>query len=146
MEQHNEKIILLYHALPGQADRLRTGLMLTGIRVREVLAQEEVLPVQTLIERETKQKTLSAPAPLQGRMENKAPESVPVFRVPEAMAVICGVPDQLLEHTLSVMRQAGLGSALKAVVTPTNQTWTGKQLYGELCLERSAVEKRKAGR
>lgn len=53
------------------------------------------------------------------------------------MLVFCGL-DQELDDLLAALRSAGI-VCLKAVLTPSNRTWTPSRLYRELERERQAM-------
>jgi hypothetical protein len=59
------------------------------------------------------------------------------------MIVLCGL-DGEMNRLLPALRQAGIGpDCLKAVLTPSNRTWTPAQLYAELSAERAAIERQR---
>lgn len=58
----------------------------------------------------------------------------------EAMAVFCNLSDSQLDGALAALR--GLPVPLKAVMTPTNRSWSLLTLYRELCREREAIRQR----
>lgn len=55
------------------------------------------------------------------------------------MIVFCDLEDQL-DTLLPALRKAGAGSdCLKAVLTPSNRSWSALKLYGELLREHQAM-------
>ena len=59
----------------------------------------------------------------------------------DPMLVFCGMTHEKLDHLLTTMERAGLPRiALKAVLTPTNGTWTSQQLWTELRREHEAMQ------
>lgn len=62
--------------------------------------------------------------------------------LPGRMLVLCGLGDQV-ERLLPLLRAAGAGpECLKAVLTPSNRSWTALTLYTELYREHQAMTKR----
>ncbi len=57
------------------------------------------------------------------------------------MLVLCGLGDAELDRLLPALRREGI-SCLKAVLTPTNRSWTPERLYAALVQERAAAERR----
>ena len=113
--------VLLY--LPDDApdsESVRTALLVENIPFSELSAQQLTLTVQECFE--------GKDAVLPGK---NAPE--------EAMAVFCNLNNARLDAALSALRGLPL---LKAVMTPTNRSWSMLSLYEELCREREAVRRR----
>lgn len=62
--------------------------------------------------------------------------------IDEPMMIFCDLAPETLNQFLDLMRRLGIsGIALKAVLTPTNQSWNSLQLYEELKKERAAFQK-----
>lgn len=60
----------------------------------------------------------------------------------EPMLLMCNLDEALFNAFLQALRYSGFPKGvLKAVLTPTNATWTACQLYGELCRERDAMRR-----
>lgn len=58
------------------------------------------------------------------------------------MAVMAGVSQSEMDMILVSMRKAGFGrDVLKAVLTPTNMSWTAGELYGEILKEHRQMTK-----
>ena len=75
---------------------------------------------------------------LLGRSEEKAPVEE---EFSDPMLVFCNLPHEKLDHLLTAMGRAGLPRiALKAMLTPTNRTWTSQQLWTELRREHEAMQ------
>ena len=75
---------------------------------------------------------------LLGRSEDKAPVEE---EFSDPMLVFCNLPHEKLDHLLTAMGRAGLPRiALKAMLTPTNRTWTSQQLWTELRREHEAMQ------
>lgn len=78
--------------------------------------------------------------------ETRAEGAAPVYTgspLPEPVMVFCNCGDTLLDNLLSALRQAQVPGILKAVLTPTNQSWTAGMLYFELAKERQVFLQRK---
>lgn len=58
--------------------------------------------------------------------------------LPEPLLVFCHFSDRQLDRALPSLRKLQV-LCLKAVLTPTNAQWTLRELYGELCAERSQL-------
>ncbi len=72
----------------------------------------------------------------------ESPQPQPVKETPYEGAVILfsGVEPKKQQETLRAMRSAGLAlGAIKAVVTPTNRSWTFERLFAELSAEHAAM-------
>lgn len=55
--------------------------------------------------------------------------------------VVSGITENQLHSLMALCRKSGMQNALWAVLTPTSQTWTMKQLLVELQAERKALSK-----
>lgn len=60
----------------------------------------------------------------------------------EPMLVMASLESEEIDAVLATLKQNRIRIDLKAIVTPTNQSWTSLQLYGELCKEREAMRRR----
>ena len=75
---------------------------------------------------------------LLGRSEEESPVEE---EFSDPMLVFCNLPHEKLDHLLTAMGRAGLPHiALKAMLTPTNRTWTSQQLWTELRREHEAMQ------
>ncbi len=61
-------------------------------------------------------------------------------QLPRAV-IVGGIKQKELPVLMNTCREAGMGQSLWAVVTPTSETWTLKQLLAELESERCAMQK-----
>lgn len=60
--------------------------------------------------------------------------------VAEPMLIFCSLTNAQLDRILAALRKAEAPrTLLKAVLTPTNASWTLAALYGELCRERESM-------
>ncbi len=66
------------------------------------------------------------------------PPAAPKEPLPEPLLVFCRLSEKQLDRALLSLRK-GKVFCLKAVLTPTNAGWTLRELYAELCRERSQL-------
>ena len=77
-------------------------------------------------------------APASGQNTPNGP--APTAPLPQGPAlVLCGLPEAEREALLAGLRAAGAAIPLKAIVTPTNQSWTFAALLAELAREHAAL-------
>lgn len=67
---------------------------------------------------------------------------MPESDLTEPMLVLCDLGDRVMDVLLRELRQGGFRGVLKAVLTPFNIGWTGRQLQTELKREREAMRRR----
>ncbi len=121
-----KELVLLYHF--EQSER--------GNQIKEVLSQLGV-EWRVILPEELEQ-TLGWCAGLHGFA--RRPDAETPTEIQEEMMVFHGLTSKRLETLLAAFRQKKIAKVeLKAVITGTNQSWTWRQLYEELCKERSAV-------
>ena len=114
--------VLMYNCNDEQWAKLRQIFLMLRVRIRPVEADQYGLTLEDLL----------------GRSEEKAPVEEE-FSAP--MLVFCNLPHEKLDHLLTAMGRAGLPRiALKAMLTPTNRTWTSQQLWTELRREHEAMQ------
>lgn len=63
--------------------------------------------------------------------------------LPEPMLIFANFPEVMLDAFLGGMRKREIRVPLKAVLTKHNAAWTAHTLYGELCAEREAIQKKR---
>ena len=114
--------VLMYNCSGEQWSKLRQIFLMLRVRIRPVEADQYGLTLEDLL----------------GRSEEKAPVEEEFF---DPMLVFCNLPHEKLDHLLTAMGRAGLPRiALKAMLTPTNRTWTSQQLWTELRREHEAMQ------
>ena len=114
--------VLMYNCSGEQWAKLRQIFLMLRVRIRPVEADQYGLTLEDLL----------------GRSEEKSPVEEE-FSAP--MLVFCNLPHEKLDHLLTAMGRAGLPRiALKAMLTPTNRTWTSQQLWTELRREHEAMQ------
>ena len=112
----------MYNCNGEQWAKLRQIFLMLRVRIRPVEAHQYGLTLEDLL----------------GRSEEKAPVEEEFF---DPMLVFCNLPHEKLDHLLTAMGRAGLPRiALKAMLTPTNRTWTSQQLWTELRREHEAMQ------
>ena len=114
--------VLMYNCSDEQWSKLRQIFLMLRVRIRPVEADQYGLTLEDLL----------------GRSEEKAPVEE---KFSDPMLVFCNLPHEKLDHLLTAMGRAGLPRiALKAMLTPTNRTWTSQQLWTELRREHEAMQ------
>ena len=114
--------VLMYNCDGEQWSKLRQIFLMLRVRIRPVEADQYGLTLEDLL----------------GRSEEKSPVEE---EFSDPMLVFCNLPHEKLDHLLTAMGRAGLPRiALKAMLTPTNRTWTSQQLWTELRQEHEAMQ------
>ena len=114
--------VLMYNCDDEQWAKLRQIFLMLRVRIRPVEADQYGLTLEDLL----------------GRSEEKGPVEE---EFSDPMLVFCNLPHEKLDHLLTAMGRAGLPRiALKAMLTPTNRTWTSQQLWTELRREHEAMQ------
>ena len=114
--------VLMYNCSGEQWSKLRQIFLMLRVRIRPVEADQYGLTLEDLL----------------GRSEEKSPVEE---EFSDPMLVFCNLPHEKLDHLLTAMGRAGLPRiALKAMLTPTNRTWTSQQLWTELRREHEAMQ------
>jgi len=114
--------VLMYNCDGEQWAKLRQIFLMLRVRIRPVEADQYGLTLEDLL----------------GRSEEKSPVEE---EFSDPMLVFCNLPHEKLDHLLTAMGRAGLPRiALKAMLTPTNRTWTSQQLWTELRREHEAMQ------
>ena len=114
--------VLMYNCSDEQWAKLRQIFLMLRVRIRPVEADQYGLTLEELLD----------------RSEEKAPVEE---EFSDPMLVFCNLPHEKLDHLLTAMGRAGLPRiALKAMLTPTNRTWTSQQLWTELRREHEAMQ------
>lgn len=114
--------VILYGMTESERKKVKGVCRKLDVRLRNVLPEEAGQPVGAF----------AGAAAFAEQAEPWEPEG--------PMLVFAGITDRQLERFLSDLRTARVGyTALKAVLTPTNAQWTGRQLYEELTKERESL-------
>lgn len=123
-------VILFGFSRIAQILSLTSALKERGIKVICACADDmgKTLGALSGVTSQRPEKTRSAHAPAPG---TRAASAVPG----DPMILLCGL-DTELEELLPLFSAAGMGSALKAVLTEENRSWTPGRLYDALRRER----------
>lgn len=114
--------ILLYDPVPAPwLPKFKTLCVMMGLRLLPVGNTGLDKPLLSLLE------------------GTPAGENRPGATLPEPVMVFCHLTSSQLDKLLPELRKLGARGCLKAVLTPTNKTWTFRQLYAELCTERAQM-------
>ena len=114
--------ILAFNLTDARLAKLRFLCMKLGLMVKPVPAEDCCQPISALC-------GLSAPA-----------DAAPAEAFSEEMLVFCHMDNAAVNRFLQTAKQMRFAPvALKAILTPTNATWTPAQLCAELKDERAAV-------
>ena len=123
-----QKIILAYNFTPERLQALKLICMMLRTQLREELLQ----PVGYLA-------GLSEVAPVSEAYSGDEGQ--------EEMLLMCGFSRQDLDRLLAAVKKGKLRQvALKAMLTPTNCTWSGLQLLQELSQEHAYMHGKNAGK
>lgn len=127
-----QKIILAYNFTPERLQALKLICMMLRTQLRAVAREELLQPVGYLV---------------------GLPEVAPVSEAysgdegQEEMLLMCGFSRQDLDRLLAAVKKGKLRQvALKAMLTPTNYTWSGLQLLQELSQEHAYMHGKNAGK
>ena len=116
-------MILAFNLSDARLAKLRFLCMKTGLLAKPVLQEDQAQP-------------LSALAGLTERID--APEAADAFS--EEMIVFCHMTNVQLNNFLKTAKQQRVPPfPLKAILTPTNVSWTPAALCAELMEERAAI-------
>lgn len=64
--------------------------------------------------------------------------------VSDEMVLLCGMENVMMSQVILALRKAQLKLPYKAILTATNQNWTARKLFEELCAEHRAMTGEKA--
>lgn len=126
------KVALLWALDPADAGLapLRAAQKL-GLRLHTVAPAELGCTVASLCGLRTGAGYPGAPAP--------AAAPLPAGRLLPPALILCGLPEPELDALLEALRGAGAAIPLKAIVTPSNQSWRFAALLAELAAEHAAL-------
>lgn len=111
--------LLLFNMAPEKRARIQVTALRAGCRLRAVPPERFGCTLSQL---------------LSGQEGAQAPEEP----FGEELLVMAGLDEHRMDFVLTALRRERTPVALKAVVTPTNASWTARELYAELCREREA--------
>lgn len=127
-----QKIILAYNFTPERLQTLKLICMMLRTQLRAVAREELLQPVGYLA-------GLSEVAPVSEAYSGDEGQ--------EEMLLMCGFSRQDLDRLLAAIKKGKLRQVvLKAMLTPTNCTWSGLQLLQELNQEHAYMHGKNAGK
>ena len=126
--------VFLFHMDPDRTEKVSQALRGTGTVVRTVDTEGEKIPLALLTGQPLS--SILRAGDSRGKRTIQLPAAIPLA---EEMIVITGADDSGLDRILSHLRSAGMQSVLKAVLTDNNIAWNARQLYHEMCEERSKI-------
>ena len=150
-----KKIVLAYNFTPERLKSLRTLCMMLKVQLRPVAAAEVETPVGILAglmtEAELAAQKNSAvenlnsdknsAAAISDGAPNSVSENLPAVPYLELL-FLCGFDQALLNRLLTAIRTSRLQKVeLKAMLTPTNITWSGAKLLREISAEHAYMKK-----
>ena len=124
----SSETVLMYNCSGPEWAKLRQIFLMLRVRIRPAEPEQYGLPLEALLAHSE---------------EKRGVEET----FTEPMLVFCGISGGKLDHLLTAMRRAGLPRiAFKAMLTPTNRTWSSQQLWTELRREHAAVQEQEKNR
>lgn len=142
---------VLYYNPDGGAQMAKlTGVLFRmKIRIRKVRPEETAESVGYLVGIkgfEKKEETAESAGIVKIAEAAEADNAGEPHVIPEQMMVLCNLSDGRLSELLDQMKKAGVPRIpLKAVVTPTNCTWSFFELYKEIKAEHDTLKQAEAG-
>ena len=150
-----KKIVLAYNFTAERLKSLRTLCMMLKVQLRPVAAAEVEVPVgilaglMTEAELATQKNSAvenlkddkNSAAAISDGAPNSVSENLPA--VPDLeLLFLCGFDQALLNRLLTAIRTSRLQKVeLKAMLTPTNITWSGAKLLREISAEHAYMKK-----
>ncbi len=132
------KVLLFHFEDKAQLQAVQMALFLAQVQCRIVSRQEYGLPLKMLAGDQT-------PSHSAGRLiDEKLPAAASAYRgqeLPGQMMVFAGLREEQLSGLLSLLRSNPACGKIpyKAVLTPSNQEWSGFTLFAELEKEHAAM-------
>lgn len=119
------EMILYYNPQPSsKVIKLKGVLVRMGIRIRNVGPEQVMETVGALAGLAGFEKV--------GNLEEQGNEN-PAKVIPEEVLVMHGFTSRRIDELLAALRKAGVPKVeLKAIITPTNASWTFYHLYEEI--------------
>ncbi len=124
-----KKIVLLYNFTEDELAKVRRALLPLKFSVKSIGPESFALPV--------------------GYLAGLTDEGSPVEEKTESfgkLLVMGGFLNSDIDRLLAAMRKTGFSrEVLKAVITPTNASWSGWQLYSEIRREHEVMTGKRPG-
>lgn len=122
-----ETILLFNPPAKEELLKIETALFPLRIRLKKVTREDYNQPLGVLA-------GLKDMEPAEGVFEGE--------ELPDTMFIFCFLSDSLLNQALAALRKCGAGPfPYKAILTPTNSTWTAPDCFSEIRLEHETLHK-----
>ena len=138
MGRTGNETVLLYNLDNDKGRKIRVILIQLGMKIRNVKKEEFGEPVGELIGLGISETSGKVQAATDAALRSQ--EAPGTLDFDDEMMVLHGFTNDRLDELLARMRKARIERvALKAIITPTNRTWSGRELYAELKKEHEAL-------
>lgn len=122
-----ETILLFNPPAKEELLKIETALFPLRIRLKKVTREDYNQPLGVLA-------GLKDIEPAEGVFEGE--------ELPDTMFIFCFLSDSRLNQALAALRKCGAGPfPYKAILTPTNSTWTAPDCFSEIRLEHETLHK-----
>ena len=122
-----ETILLFNPPAKEELLKIETALFPLRIRLKKVTREDYNQPLGILA-------GLKDMEPAEGVFEGE--------ELPDTMFIFCFLSDSRLNQALAALRKCGAGPfPYKAILTPTNSTWTAPDCFSEIRLEHETLHK-----
>lgn len=122
-----ETILLFNPPAKEELLKIETALFPLRIRLKKVTREDYNQPLGVLA-------GLKDMEPAEGVFEGD--------ELPDTMFIFCFLSDSRLNQALAALRKCGAGPfPYKAILTPTNSTWTAPDCFSEIRLEHETLHK-----
>lgn len=122
-----ETILLFNPPAKEELLKIETALFPLRIRLKKVTREDYNQPLGVLAD-------LKDMEPAEGVFEGE--------ELPDTMFIFCFLSDSRLNQALAALRKCGAGPfPYKAILTPTNSTWTAPDCFSEIRLEHETLHK-----
>ena len=122
-----ETILLFNPPAKEELLKIETALFPLRIRLKKVTREDYNQPLGVLA-------GLKDMEPAEGVFEGE--------ELPDTMFIFCFLSDSRLNQALAALRKCGAGLfPYKAILTPTNSTWTAPDCFSEIRLEHETLHK-----
>ena len=122
-----ETILLFNPPAKEELLKIETALFPLRIRLKKVTREDYNQPLGVLA-------GLKDMEPAEGVFEGE--------ELPDTMFIFCVLSDSRLNQALAALRKCGAGPfPYKAILTPTNSTWTAPDCFSEIRLEHETLHK-----
>ncbi len=122
-----ETILLFNPPAKEELLKIETALFPLRIRLKKVTREDYNQPLGVLA-------GLKDMEPAEGVFEGE--------ELPDTMFIFCFLSDSRLNQALAALRKCGAGPfPYKAILTPTNSTWTAPDCFSEIRLEHETLHK-----